>query len=216
MRTQAPRGTPSTYLFIRNRECDMQTIDESKLESDPQFRYEYLAEFIGFGPDDVRLIQGFAPHLGPRIAELVEQTYATLLNYDATARHFLPKQHGYEGDIPGDLSDIDPQHPQIQFRKDHLNRYFMQLIGRSYDAKMVQYLDMVGKMHTPKAGNKEIDVPLVQMNALMGLISDMLIGAINDSPLDPATKAQTLRAFNKLLWIQNDFISRHYSISENA
>ena len=108
-----------------------------------------------------------------------------MLGYDATARHFVPRQHGYEGDTPVDLSSIDADHPQIQFRKDHLNRYFMQLIGRSYDAKMVQYLDMVGKIHTSQAGNSEIDVPLVQMNALMGVIADQLLLAVLGVATEP-------------------------------
>ena len=194
----------------------MQTIDESKLESDPWYRYEYLAEFIGFGSDDVALIQAFAPHLGPRIGELVETTYEKLLRYDATARHFVPKQHGCDATPPVDLSQLDNTHPQIQFRKDHLNRYFMSLIGRSYDAKMVQYLDMVGKMHTAAAGNKSIVIPLVQMNALMGLLSDTLAEAIESSPLAEATKWKTQRAFNKFLWIQNDFINRHYADQADA
>ncbi len=188
----------------------MQQIDEARLEAEPQYRYEYLAEFIGFGPDDVAAIQAFAPHLGPRIAELVDKTYEKLMAFDATARHFVPRQDGYEGELPQSLSDLSANHPQIQFRKDHLNRYFMQLIGRSYDAKMVQYLDMVGKIHTPRAGNKEIDVPQVQMNALMGLLADMLVEAVAESPLDPAAALKTQRAFTKLLWIQNDFIQRHY------
>lgn len=33
---------------------------------------------------------------------------------------------------------------------------------------MVSYLDVVGKMYTFRAGNEDSDVPLVQMNALMG------------------------------------------------
>lgn len=188
----------------------MQTIDESRLETDPQYRYEYLAEFIGFGPDDVSLIQASAPVLGPLIPQLVEKTYEKLLSYDATARHFVPRQAGYDGPLPEDLKHLTANHPQIRFRKEHLSRYFMQLLGRSYDAKMVQYLDMVGKMHTPKAGNKELDVPLVQMNALMGLLADVLTDTIAQQPLDPATSIRTLRAFHKLLWIQNDFINRHY------
>ena len=69
---------------------------------------------------------------------------------------------------------------------------------------------MVGKMHTPRAGNPEIDVPLVQMNALMGFVSDVLMELISSLPLDASTALQTMRAFNKLLWIQNDFITRHY------
>ena len=188
----------------------MRSIDEPRLETDLEYRYEFLAEFIGFGPEDVAAIQAFAPHLGPRIGELVEQTYEKLLSYDATARHFVPRQHGFEGEAPADLSQLTVDHPQIRFRKDHLQRYFLQLIGRSYDAKMIQYLDMVGKIHTPQAGNREINVPLVQMNALIGLMSDILLQFIGESPLDADARLKTQRAINKLLWIQNDFVQRHY------
>lgn len=189
----------------------MQTIDEQRLESDSKYRFDYLAEFIGFTDEDARAIQAFAPHLGPRIADLVDRTYERLLQYDATARHFVPKQHGFEGEPPESLAELAVDDPQIKFRKDHLNRYFMQLIGRSYDEKMVLYLDTVGKMHTSHAGNKDIEVPLVQMNALMGLLSDLLMDLVLDAPLDDATKSKTLKALQKLLWIQNDFINRHYA-----
>ena len=194
----------------------MQAIDESRLEVDPQYRYEFLAEFIGFGPSEVILVQASAPQLGPRIPALVEKTYEKLLSYDATARHFVPRQHGYEGDVPLNLNEVTVDHPQIKFRKDHLNRYFIALIGRAYDSKMVQYLDMVGRIHTPHAGNKLINVPLVQMNALMGVISSVLIESIAEWPMDAERRLQTIQAFNKLLWIQNDFISRHYTASVSS
>jgi hypothetical protein len=134
-----------------------------------------------------------------------------MLHYDATARHFVPRQHGFEGDQPRNLEQLRADHPQIQFRKDHLNRYFIQLIGRSYDAKMVQYLDMVGKIHTPQAGNQEIHVPLIQMNALLGLMSDLLLEFVAAAPLDAGDRLRTQRAFMKLLWIQSDLVQRHYS-----
>lgn len=188
----------------------MQHVDEASLESDPQRRYEFLAEFIGFGPDDIRLIQSSAPVIGPQIGAMVDRTYAKLLMYDATARHFVAKQHGCDGEVPADMADLTADHPQIQFRKDHLNRYFTSLIGRSYDLKMIQYLDMVGRIHTPKAGNSEICVPLVQMNALMGLLSDIVTETLSAAAMDVDTRINTIRAFQKLLWIQNDFITRHY------
>ena len=89
-------------------------------------------------------------------------------------------------------------------------RYLMQLLGRAYDGKMVSYLDMVGKMHTTAAGNPSIVVPLVQMNALLGLLSDVLTTAILDLNLPAEATSRALRAFHKVLWIQNDFINRHY------
>ena len=188
----------------------MKTIDEERLETDAKYRFEYLAEFIGFTSDDAAAIQAFAPHIGPHIPGLVDKTYEQLLRYEATARHFVPRQHGCSGGGTGSLETLDINDPQIKFRKDHLNRYFMQLIGRSYDDKMILYLDMVGKMHTSKAGSKEIEIPLIQMNALMGLMGDLLNELILDSPLDKQAMKKTLKAFSKLLWIQTDFISRHY------
>ena len=75
---------------------------------------------------------------------------------------------------------------------------------------MVAYLDMVGKMHTPKAGAADLDVPLVQMNALLGFVADALTSTILGLGLERKTEVATLRAFNKLLWLQNDLINRHY------
>jgi len=72
---------------------------------------------------------------------------------------------------------------------------------------------MVGKIHTPGGGNPEIDIPFVQMNGLMGYLSDVLTELIFSLGMDPATTLSTLRAFQKLLWIQNDFIIRHYQQS---
>ena len=98
----------------------------------------------------------------------------------------------------------------IQFRKNHLARYLVTLVTKPYDEKMLGYLDMVGKMHTPKAGSHDLDVPLVQMNALMGFVADAIIATIFSLGLDRETEVRTLRAFNKLLWLQNDLITRHY------
>lgn len=188
----------------------MQHIDENQLEQDLDYRYRFLAEFIGFNELDVATIHSAVGLIAPQISQLVEKTYEKLLAYDATARHFVPRQHGYEGSVPKSLDDLTANHEQIKFRKEHLSRYLMQLIGRAYDAKMTRYLDMVGKMHTPKAGSAEIDVPLVQMNALMGLISDELTTTVLALDLADEKKSKLLRAFNKLLWIQNDLINRHY------
>lgn len=192
----------------------MKHVDEARLESDPGYRFEYLAEFIGFSAEDRSAIQMAAMYLGPMIPQLVEATYQRLLAYDATARHFMPQQHGYVGPLPANMEELGAS-AQIQFRKEHLGRYFMQILGRSFDTKFVAYLDMVGKMHTTKAGNPNIHVPLVQMNALMGLLSDILTCAIGEMPLDAETKLGTIRAFQKLLWIQNDFITRHYDGTAN-
>jgi hypothetical protein len=188
----------------------MKHIDEARLETDLQYRFEYLAEFMGFGADDIEVIHGAAPLVAPLVPGLVDAVYAKLHSYDATWRHFVPRQEGYEGEVPVDISTLSIDHPQIAFRKHHLGRYLERLVTVPYDAKMVLYLDTVGKIHTPAAGNPDLNVPLIQMNALLGFVHDAINAAIMGFQIPEASKAAAIRAFSKLLWIQNDLISRHY------
>ncbi len=185
-------------------------IHEDRLESDLDYRFGYLVEFMGFGEDDVRAIHGAAPLVAPLVPTLVNAVYDKLHNYDATWRHFLPRQSGYEGAVPKSLADVTPDHEMIRYRKEHLARYLAALVTKPYDGKMVAYLDLVGKIHTPKAGSAELNVPLVQMNALLGFVADALTSTILNLGLERALEVRTLRAFNKLLWLQNDLINRHY------
>lgn len=188
----------------------MQHIDEQSLETELGYRFEYLTEFIGFGSDDIAAIHGSAEFLAPLVPTLVDAVYDKLFSYDATKRHFVPKQSGYEGPVPESLDELTLDHEMIQFRKQHLGRYLERLVTRPYDGQMLSYLDLVGRIHTPKAGSSELDVPLVQMNALMGFVSDALLATILGLGLDRETEVATVRAFNKLLWLQNDLITRHY------
>jgi hypothetical protein len=185
-------------------------VDEPRLESDLAYRFSYVFEFMGFGADDVAAIHAVAPALAPVVPGLVDAVYDKLHRYDATWRHFVPRQHGYEGAVPKSLEELTEDHELIRFRKEHLARYLVGLVTRPYDAKMVAYLDMVGKIHTPAAGIAEIDVPLVQMNALLGFVADALTSAILSLGLERSQEVRTLRAFGKLLWLQNDLINRHY------
>jgi hypothetical protein len=189
----------------------LKPIDEARLEHDLGYRFGYLAEFMGFGPDDVKAIHDAAAYLAPSVPALVDAVYDKLFGYTATKRHFVPRQFGYEGDVPESVETLAKDHEQIQFRKAHLANYLKRLVTGAYDHKMVSYLDFVGKIHTPKAGSPELDVPLVQMDALMGFVSDALLGTILGLPLDCAVKQRTARAFNKLLWLQSDLIVRHYA-----
>jgi hypothetical protein len=170
---------------------------------------------MGFGEADIAAIHAAAPHLAPLVPALVDAVYDKLFSYNSTKRHFIPRQSGYEGTVPQTFESLQLDHEMIQFRKQHLGRYLANLVTKPYDGKMVEYLDRVGKIHTPKAGSQELDVPLVQMNALMGFVADALMNTIFSLQLDPAVEARTVRAFNKLLWLQNDLITRHYQVAPN-
>ncbi len=188
----------------------MQHIDEPRLEHDLGYRFAYLTQFVGFGADDIAVIHGSAGALAPRVPALVDAVYDKLFSYDATKRHFVPRQSGYEGDVPDSVESLTQDHEMIHFRKQHLARYLEALVTRPYNERMVQYLDMVGQIHTLRAGSPDLDIPLVQMNALLGFVADAITQTIFDLGLDRETEMRTQRAFGKLLWLQNDLINRHY------
>lgn len=191
----------------------LKKIDEPRLENDTLYRVGYLQEFMGFGEADVAALHASAPLLAPLVPGLVDAVYDKLFGYDATKRHFVPRQSGYEGPVPTDVASLEMNHEMIEFRKQHLGRYLAALVTRPYDAKMVQYLDLVGKIHTPKAGSPQLDVPLVQMNALLGFVADAVMATIYSLNLPRDVEIRTQRAFGKLLWLQNDLITRHYQQS---
>ncbi|HYG77550.1 MAG TPA: protoglobin family protein [Planctomycetota bacterium] len=188
----------------------MKHIDEAKLESDLIYRFQYLTEFMGFGEKDIQVIVGAKALLAPVVPALVDAVYDKLFSFDATKRHFVPVQSGYTGAAPVSINDLSHTHPMIQFRKDKLTRYLVRLVSGPYDANMVKYLDFVGEIHTAKAGKPDIVVPLVQMNALMGFVADAVIATISSFDIPAEDKTKALRAYSKLLWIQNDLITRHY------
>lgn len=187
----------------------MKQIDEARLEQDLSYRFEYLADFMGFTTDDIEAIHGAASVLAPLVPGLVDAVYDKLSGYDATWRHFVPRQDGYDGAVAADVETLTMDADVIKYRKQHLARYLERLVTAPYDEGMVRYLDTVGAMHTSARGNAVIDVPAIQMNALMGFVADAINATVLGLDLPADVQARTLRAFSKLLWLQNDLLVRH-------
>lgn len=192
----------------------MEKLDEQRLELDLAYRYEFLKKFVGFGPADVAAIRKVLAELVTLMPEIVKDQYHKLLAYDATARHFVERQHGCTAPLPKSLADLSAEHGQVKYRMDHMQSYLMQLLGHTFDSRIAVLFDAVGKMHTPKTGNPNINVPLVQMNAFMGMFADLLTDRLLALDADHDTKINCLRAFHKILWLQNDYITRHYAAAD--
>lgn len=49
------------------------------------------------------------------------------------------------------------------------------------------------------------------MGALLGYVEDIVVGVVMEMEgVDAVVKMRVMRAFNKVLWIQNDLCARHY------
>jgi hypothetical protein len=121
--------------MIGLRRLGVERIDEGRLDSDLEYRCKYLMGFMGFGEEDIAVIHGAAPLLGPMVPAVVDAVYVKLHTYDATWRHFLPRQHGHEGESAMSMEELTLDHPQIAFRKKHLDSYLEALVTRPYDKK---------------------------------------------------------------------------------
>ncbi|KAI8073827.1 Protoglobin-domain-containing protein [Gongronella butleri] len=189
----------------------MEHIDNAKLYQDDAYRFEYVAKFVDFGEHDIKAIESVADKIRPLVPVVVDAVYDKLFKFDVTKKFFVPKNEGFDGQAPASLEELTLDHPQIKFRKDFLSRYLHKLLNGPYDARMIRYLSWVAKIHidTPEKKSK-INVDYVHINALMGFVETTLVGGIMSLNLDRETEGAALSAFNKLLWIQNDFFARFY------
>lgn len=189
----------------------LQHIDEDRLYHDLAYRFEYLAKFADFGDEDIKAIHASAPVVAPLVPAIVDAVYEKLFSFDCTKRIFMQRNENYQGDLPKNLDDLNVQHEQIRFRKGFLGKYLEKLVTAKYDANFIKYLDYVGKIHTSQPGKKsKINVEYVHCSALFTYVSSFVVNAIMQAGLPKDVERKTVLAFNKLLWIQNDFFAKWY------
>jgi len=191
----------------------METIDEKRLFTDLPYRFGYVAKFVGFGEEDIKCIHASAEILAPLVPTVVDLVYQKLFSFDVTKKTFLIRNDKFTGSMESTLDALnDSSSEQIRFRKDMLSKYLVKLVTADYsDPDFLVYLDWVGKIHTKRAGNKNIVVDYIHINALFGYVEHILLSTIATcKALDEEQRAKTLCAFNKLLWIQNDLFAKYY------
>mmetsp|Transcript_4090 Transcript_4090/g.6056 ORF Transcript_4090/g.6056 Transcript_4090/m.6056 type:complete len:235 (+) Transcript_4090:44-748(+) len=193
-------------------------IDNNKLhqmdEEGLLYRFQYQCKFMGFGEEDIKLIKGSAPLVAPLVPAIVDAVYVKLFSFDVTKEYFTKRGTGYKGKVDG-LKEINLNSEQIKFRKDMLSRYLTKLVTAKYNNGFIKYLDWVAKIHTAGVGAKSINVDYTHINALMGYVEDVVLGALLEADVEEEAKRKTIRAYNKLLWIQNDLFARHYVHQSN-
>ncbi|KAF8874877.1 Protoglobin-domain-containing protein [Gymnopilus junonius] len=199
----------------------MEHISEAEL-NDLQYRVQYLRKFIDFTEKDAAALHAARDVVAPLVPAVVDAVYTKLLSFDITSKSFVPRQTGYNGEAPANLSDLSLTHPQIAFRKDFLAGYLKKLVTMDYsNPSSWEYLDKVGLMHTGQAGfahritKPALRVEYIHCAILLGYVEDILVNAVVTHPdLDLETKNAVARAANKIIWIQNDLFARHYLADE--
>ena len=164
----------------------MKQIDEARLETDLGYRFGYLAEFMGFGPDDIAAIHAAAPAPGPARAGAgrcrVRQAARPTTPRSGTSCRGSP---GYDGPVPPDVEHLTQDHPQIALPQAAPRPLLVTASSRSpTTARWSSTSTWSARCTRRKAGSTELDVPLVQMNALLGFVADALTATILGLGLD--------------------------------
>lgn len=191
----------------------MEHIDRQQLYTDPVYRFQYVAKFMDFGEDDIAVIKGAADLIKPLVPTIVNGVYKKLHTFDITWDTMARRHEGFTptGAVVEDVKKLAEDSEQIKFRKDMLSRYFARLLENPYDERMIKYLEYVARIHTDTPTKKsKINVDLIHINALLGYVETVLIGGVKSLNLDRDTEYKAIAAFNKLLWIQNDFFIKFY------
>lgn len=111
---------------------EMQHIDPASLDT-LESRIAYAKAFVGFTPEDAQAIYASKPVVAALVPAVVDAVYKKLLSFDITAKSFVPRQTGYEGEAPTAVEDLSLEHPQIKFRMGFLKGYLVKLVSMDYD-----------------------------------------------------------------------------------
>ncbi|KAI9717768.1 MAG: hypothetical protein M1812_004497 [Candelaria pacifica] len=203
----------------------MQHVDPASLRNLSN-RVAFMKSFLSFTEADGRSIESSKALIAPLLPAILEAVYTTLLSFDITAKAFVPRQPGHTGDVPKNVTELALDHPQILRRKDFLKQYLVRLVSNNDwgdDGKLWEYMDRVGIMHTGEPGfahrknRPELRVEYLHMGMLLGFVEDVVAKTVLEAEeLDAAKKVDVVRAFNKLLWIQNDLFARHYVVDHDT
>ena len=184
----------------------MRVIAPSSLTDLPA-RISYLKAFQDFTDADGALIHDAGPLIKPLLPAILDAVYAKLLSYTITAKAFVPRQPGYQGEVPANVQELTVDHPQIAHRKHFLKAYLVRLVGNQDwgdHSRYWEYLDRVGIMHTGEPGfeyrrlKPELRVEYVHMGMLLGYVEDLMVNAIlSAEELDSKKKVEVVRALNK-------------------
>ena len=68
-----------------------------------------------------------------------------------------------------------------------------------------------------RAKKPDLRVEAMHLALLLGFLEDVLLGAVMGAEeLNTEAKGTILRAWNKVLWVQNDLFARHYVVDRET
>ena len=180
--------------------------DKIKQGAEDSGRYfRYMAEFVGFTQADAEAIHESRFVIEKYIPEIVSKFYTQLLRYPPTREHFLKK----DGTLDQDY---------LQLRMHHLANFWRRTAYGVYDDNYARYIDYVGRAHTSRGADPTIYIPeryvIGQVGFMTHAISEAITKELHD--IDPDWEVRALRAWNLLMMVILEMLSRAYGHEREA
>ena len=191
-------------------------------------RVTYTSSFLKFTESDGAAIHASGPLIAPLLQVVLDAIYTNLLRFDITAKAFVPKTSADHASTsaPSAPQDLNLEHGHIRRQMHFLQGYLLKIVKNedwSATSPLWTYLDKIAIAHTGlpgfqhRAKRPELRVEYMHLGLLLGYVEDVVVGAVMGmEDIDSETKTSVVRAWNKLLWIQNDLFARRYVVDRDT
>jgi nitrite reductase/ring-hydroxylating ferredoxin subunit/hemoglobin-like flavoprotein len=161
--------------------------------------FRYMAEFVGFKPDDAETIRRTKPIIEKHLPDIVSRFYSHLLRYPPTRQWFLKS----DGTIDNDY---------LELRMRHLTNFWVRTAEGVFDDEYAGYVDYVGRAHTSHGADPKIYIAERYVIGQVGFMSHAISDAIMRElqPADPDIAYQAEEAWDNLMMVLLEMLSRAY------
>ena len=161
--------------------------------------FQYMADFVGFGPAEAEAIHESRFVIEKYIPEIVSLFYQQLLTYPPTRKFFMRADGSLDQDY-------------LQLRMHHLANFWRRTASGVFDDEYARYVDYVGRAHTMHGADPNIYIPERYVIGQVGYIQHAISQAISKElhEIDPDWDVRALRAWSLLMMVILEMLSRAY------
>jgi nitrite reductase/ring-hydroxylating ferredoxin subunit len=182
-----------------------QTSNESRTVSEPGSYFRHMAQFVGFADEDAAAIKESQLVIEKHIPRFVSQFYDHLLRYPPTRKYFLKKSGAVD-------------EPYLELRMTHLTTFWRRTASGEYDDEYAIYVDKVGLAHTSRGADPDIYIAERYVIGQIGFMQHAVTEALHQDlhEVDPDLEARATKAWNLLLMVLLEMLSRAYTDEHEA
>jgi len=160
----------------------------------------YMMDFVGFTDADVQAVKDSGLIIEKHLPNIVTDFYTNLLRYPPTRKHFLKK----DGTVDQDY---------LQKRMHHLTNFWRRTATGVFDEDYARYVDYVGRAHTSHGADPNIYIAERYVIGQVGFMQHAISNALSEElhEYDPDLEKRSVRAWNLLMMVILELLSRAYS-----